>query len=99
VSLAMKVAMEGEQVGRLLRARRARRLPRRALRVPRVPRSLLRRAMGAVAAPVVIRRRRRRGITATELRGFRKVIRLLANFTGLAPQRLARRVRPPRRRW
>jgi len=98
MSLAIKVAQEGEQVGRLLRARR---LPRRrVLRVPRISRSIVQRALSAAAAPVVVRRRRRRrGITAAELRGFRKVIRLLANFTGLAPQRLARRVRPPRRRF
>lgn len=62
---------------------------------------LLRRALPAVgrgirqvaraAGPRLVRRRRRRrarGISGSELRGFRKVARLLANF-GMRPRGLA----------
>jgi len=48
--------------------------------------------------PVGVRRRRRRarGISGTELRGFKKVARLLANF-GMRPRGLARPAAGPRR--
>ena len=49
---------------------------------------------------MIVRRRRRRGISATELRGFKKVVRLLA-MVGMVARGLSRRARPafaPRRR-
>ncbi len=92
MSLAIKAGMAGEQVGRRIRSAGGR-LIRRGVR--EVGRAVGRR----VRVGRRRRRRRARGISGAELRGFRKVIRLLANFTGIAPQRLARRVRQPRRRF
>ncbi len=44
---------------------------------------------GLAAAGVMPRRRRRRGITAAEIRGFKKLSRLLSQF-GMRPRGLAR---------
>lgn len=97
MSLAIKVAQTGEQAGRRLRLRRPTGRRPDVRRIVRGVRGISR----FVGAPRrrLRRRRRARGISGVELRGFRKVIRLLAGFTGIAPQRLARRARPARRRF
>ncbi len=75
------------------------RLPRR-LRLPRgvVRRGgrLIRRGVRLLRPGERRRRRRGRGISATELRGFKKVARLLADF-GMAPRGLRRGMIRPRR--
>ncbi len=80
-------------------------LPRRRLRGGRLGRRAVqigRRAVraagpgvrGILTRPARRARRRGRGISATELRGFKKVARLLADF-GMAPRGLRRAARRP----
>lgn len=100
-------------VGRLL-GRGARRRARGMVRGAPVRPGLLETGLGLVTGRPVrgraalmpgMRRRRRRGISATELRGFKKVAMLLADFgmrpRGLAGGRAMRRRRTPfsRRRF
>lgn len=111
MSLLLGALKRVSPAGRATRARRQA-LLRRAGRLPRVapgrprPRRLLR-VVRDVAGRVVERipispgrvpgvRRRARGITGAELRGFKKVARLLGDF-GMVPRRL-RGARPMRKR-
>lgn len=109
MSLLLGALKRVSPAGRATRARREA-LLRRAGRLPRRPpgrpRRLLR-VVRDVAGRVVERipvspgrvpgaRRRARGITGAELRGFKKVARLLGDF-GMVPRRL-RGARPMRKR-
>ena len=71
---------------------------RRRMITGRAVRGLARRAVRGVARRPgrLARRRRARGISGAELRGFKKVARLLAGF-GMRPRGLARPAARPRR--